>query len=199
MGGARRTFRSDNNAGMCPEALAALQEANSAGHATGYGDDAWTAEAVAQFRRIFGEETAVFFVATGTIANVLSIACLTEGWQRIICHSHSHLNDDESTAPELFTGCRVTTVEKRESKLTAEDVERAASVGRGDVHQPQAGVVSVSNPTEFGEVYSPEEMRAICEVAHARGYRVHVDGARFANAVAHLKCDPKAISCDAGV
>lgn len=199
---ARRTFRSDNNAGVCPEALEALVAAAGAGHAVGYGDDASTAEAVSLFRSLFGEETAVFFLATGTIANTLSVAALTRPWQRVLCHEHSHWNDDESTAPERFTGCRTTTIpmsSPRSSKLTPADVERVAAAGRGDVHQPGAGVLTISNSTEFGEVYTPDEVRAVCNTAHAFGYRVHVDGARFANAVAALGCEPRSLGPDAGV
>jgi len=197
----RRSFRSDNNAGICPEALAAMVDANDRGHVTGYGEDQLTEQATEAFRSVFGERTGVFFVATGTIANTLALACMVRPWGRILCHRESHLNDDESTAPELFTRCRVTTIDTPHdrSKLTTEDVERAAITSRGDVHQPQPGALTISNPTEFGEVYTPEQTRAICDSAHALGYRVHVDGARFANAVASLGCDPKAITVDAGV
>jgi len=194
-----RAFRSDNNAGVCAEALEAMASAAGAGHATGYGADDATAGAVEAFRDLFGAETGVFFVATGTIANTLSLACLTEPWQWIVCHSHSHLNDDESTAPELLTGCRITAVECASSKMTPADIERAASISRGDVHQPAPGAVTISNPTEFGEVYSPQETAAICEIAHRLGYHVQVDGARFANAVASLGCRPAEIASEAGV
>lgn len=184
-----RTFRSDNNAGICPEALAAIQETAGAGHYIGYGDDELSALAAGEVRRLFGDEAGVFFVATGTAANTLAVASLTEPWQRVLCHTHSHWNDDESTAPERFTHCRTTPIHPASgdgSKLTAEDMERAGASGRGDVHQPAPGVLTISNPTEFGTVYTPEEMRSLCESAHTLGYRVHVDGARFANAVACL-------------
>lgn len=199
-------FRSDNNAGICPEALDAMREASS-GHAVGYGDDHWTRRAVAALRAVLGDHAEPLFVATGTAANCLAIASMTEPWQRIVCHEWSHLNEDESTAPELFTGCRVTTAGDlaQSSKLTPADIERVGRAARGDVHQPAPGVVSISNPTEFGEVYSPEEMRAICECAHDMGCLVHVDGARFANAVAHLAQNAdgaaaaRALTSDAGV
>lgn len=185
----KRTFRSDNNAGVTPEAMQALIDASAAGHLIGYGDDEITARAVAAFRALFGDAAQVFFVATGTAANTLAIASLTEPWQRVLCHAHSHWNDDESTAPERITHCRTTTIQPQSgdgSKLTPDDVMRAAGNGRGDVHQPAPGVLTLSNPTEFGTVSTPEEMRALCSAAHERGYRVHVDGARFANAVAFL-------------
>src|SRR5690606_12482995 len=132
-----RSFRSDNNAGITDDALRAQADAN-AGNAKGYGDDEWTARARAAFEGLFGRSVDAFFVATGTAANCLALACLTRPWQRVLCHAHSHLNDDESTAPELFTSCRVTTIEPAgveragpfpapvRSKLTADDVERAA-------------------------------------------------------------------------
>ena len=192
-----RTFRSDNNAGVCPEALHAIIDANE-GHHIGYGDDEYTAHAVAEFRRIFGEETAAFLVATGTAANTLAIASLTQPWQQVICHAHSHYNDDESTAPERFTHCRMTAIRNDTGRITPADIESCAAT-RGDVHQPQPGVVSISNPTEFGTVYTPPQVREICEASHALGFRVHVDGARFANAVVSLECDPRQIANDAGV
>jgi threonine aldolase len=194
-----RTFRSDNNAGLCPEALQALVDANAGGHRLGYGDDDVTARAVAAFEDLFGRDISVHFVATGTAANVLAIAALTEPWEQVICHVNSHYNDDESTAPERVTHCRTVAVHAEASTLTAADVEEAAAHARGDVHQPQPGVVTISNSTEFGEVYAPDPLRALCEAAHAAGYRVHVDGARFANAVAALGCDPKALTVEAGV
>ncbi len=194
-----RTFRSDNNAGVCDEALAAMIEAARAGHETAYGDDGATARAEAAFRSIFGDDIAIFFVATGTIANTLAIAALTRPWQRVLCHHWSHWNDDESTAPERLTGCRTTAIESGEGKLTPADIERAAVTGRGDVHQPQPGVLTISNATEFGEFYSPEETRALCETSHTLGYRVHVDGARFANAVAAGGCEARDLAGGAGV
>jgi threonine aldolase len=193
-----RTFRSDNNAGLCPEALQGIQEAN-AGHQAAYGDDDYTARAVGAFRAVFGDHAAVFFVGTGTAANTLAMASLTEPWQQILCCVNSHVNDDESTAPERFTQCRVAPVRAPKPWLTPDDIRHAATHTRGDVHQPQPGVLSVANTTEAGTVYTPAEMRAICNTAHELGYRVHVDGARFANAVAALGCEPRALTVDAGV
>lgn len=180
-------LRSDNNAGLCPEAAAALAEM-AAGYAVGYGDDVITSQAVAAFRRLFGEPTAVFFVATGTAANTLAIASLTEPWQRVLCHSYSHYNDDESTAPERITLCRTTAITPSTdpTRITVADLDRATSGGRGDVHEPAPGVLTITNVTELGTVYTPEAVRQLCTLAHERGYRVHVDGARFANAVASV-------------
>ncbi|MHC4348792.1 MAG: threonine aldolase family protein, partial [Planctomycetota bacterium] len=192
------SFRSDNNAGLCPEALQALIDA-SAGHCIAYGDDEHTSAAMAAFRRVFGDGASIWLVATGTAANTLAIAALTDPWQQVLCHVHSHYNDDESTAPERITHCRTIQIRTDSSKLEPSDIERTGISLRGDVHQPQPGVVSISNPTEFGTVYTPAETAALCEVAHAAGFRVHVDGARFANAVAALGCDPRELSVDAGV
>lgn len=180
------TFRSDNNAGVCPEALEGIVAA-ATGSAIGYGDDDSTARATQALQEILGANCSVFFVATGTAANTLAIAALTRPWQRLLCARESHLNDDESTAPERLTGCRLTTVEPARpwsSKLTPDDLRRAGGATRGDVHQPQPGVFSFSNLTELGEVYTEDETRGLCAAARAMGYRVHVDGARFANAVA---------------
>ena len=130
-----RSFRSDNNAGICPEALEALSARNES-HFTGYGDDPMSGEAIELFRGLLGDRASVFFVPTGTIANVLAVASLVTPWSRVLCHSHAHWNDDESTAPEAFTSCRTaamhTTPNERgwpPSKLTPEDVERAAALG----------------------------------------------------------------------
>jgi len=181
-----RTLRSDNNAGVCPEAMEAIAQAND-GHALGYGDDAWTARAVAAFRSLFGEGTEAFFLATGTAANTLAVGALTEPWMRVLCYDQAHWNEDESTAPERITGCRTHPIAphdpQRSSKLTPDLIERHGVTVRG-VHQPQPGALTISNPTEFGEVYTPEETRALCEAARAMGFAVHIDGARFACAVA---------------
>ncbi|HWB21080.1 MAG TPA: beta-eliminating lyase-related protein [Phycisphaerales bacterium] len=196
-----RSFRSDNNAGLCPEALQAIIDANDDGHETGYGDDAYTARAVGEFEKIFGKEISVWFVATGTAANTLAVAAMTEPWETVLCHEHSHYADDESTAPERITHCRVTTITtlKGRSKLTVEDLKSAAKRSRGDVHQPQPGVFTISNTTEFGEVYTPGEVRALSGLAHELGFRVHMDGARFANAVAATGCSAAELTRDAGL
>jgi threonine aldolase len=197
-----RTFRSDNNAGLSPEAVRAIVEANDNSHEIGYGDDAYTERATRAFQSVFGSDIAVFFVATGTAANTLAIASLTQPWEQVLCHSHSHLYDDESTTPERFTHCRVTPIRSSGlewEKITPEDFARAARDSRGDVHQPQPGVLTISNTTEFGLVYTPAEVKALADAAHAAGYRMHVDGARFANAVAAIDCDPCDLANRAGV
>lgn len=195
---AMRTLRSDNNAGICPEAMDAIAAANS-DHAIAYGDDAATVRAVEAFQTIFGPRTSVFLVASGTAANTLAIASMTRPWQTIICHRHSHCSEDESTAPERISQCRMRTIETDDAKITPDDLARVLATGRDDLHQPRPGVVSITNTSEFGAVYTPDEVAALCRLAHDAGYRVHMDGARFANAVAALDCDPRALTVDAGI
>jgi threonine aldolase len=195
----RRGFRSDNNAGLCPEAVQALLDANDGSHQHGYGDDEITARAIEAFRSVFGADTQVFFVATGTAANTLAIASLTDPWEVVACHAYSHYARHESTAPERLVGCRTHAIETPTTKLAPGDLKGLQGFERGDVHEPQPGVVTLTNATEFGTVYRPEELRALCDAAHEAGYRVHVDGARFANAVAALDCDPRALCVDAGI
>ncbi len=142
-------FLSDNNAGLCPEALHAIHEANGP-HQPAYGDDDYTAAAERELRRIFTEAVSVWFVATGTAANTLAIAALTEPWQQVLCHLYSHYNHDESTAPERVTHCRTVGLPTDTGKLEPADITRVGRQARGDVHQPQPGVVTLSNPTEFG-------------------------------------------------
>lgn len=195
-----RGFRSDNNAGLCPEAEAAIVATNDATHEIGYGDDGSTDRAIAAFHRIFGDETEVFFVATGTAANGLAIASLTEPWQQVLCHRHSHYAEHESTAPERITGCRTRVIgEPDADRIAPSDLAGLSAFERGDVHEPQPGVLTLTNATELGTCYRPEELRELCERAHGLGYRVHVDGARFANAVAALGCEPRALANEAGV
>lgn len=202
MGGSTLTavsrFRSDNNAGLCPEALAAIVDANQ-GHCGAYGDDEYTAAAVEAMQGIFGDQTSVWFVGTGTAANNLAIAALTRPWQHVLCYVYSHYSNDESTAPERFTNCRMIQIRNDSSKITPQEIAQLAADARTDVHWARPGVLTISNPTELGTLYTPREVKALCDVAHAAGYRVHVDGARFANAVAALQCDPLELTATAGV
>lgn len=200
-------LRSDNNAGLIPEALAAIVDA-SRGDAVAYGDDEATARAVAAFRARFGPDTAVFFVATGTAANTLAVAALTEPWQRVLGHRYSHYCEDESTAPERVACCRTVAVDPGvdPTRLRPEDLLPHLR-GHRDVHSPAPGVLTISNPTEFGTVYSPVDTATLAELAHAHGYRVHVDGARFSQAVAQVvathglseEAACRALTIDAGV
>jgi threonine aldolase len=193
-----RQFASDTYAGICPEALAALHEANR-GHAAAYGDDPWTARATQLLRDFFEADCACFFVPTGTAANALALAALCRPYHSVFCHTDAHVQTDECGAPEhAAVGIKLVPLAGVAGKLNVEAV-RAAAEGRRDVHSHKPGVLSLSQATEAGTVYSAEELRTLTEVARQRGLRVHVDGARFANALATLRLPPKALTWQAGV
>jgi threonine aldolase len=194
----RRQFASDTYAGLCPEALAALAEANH-GHAPAYGDDPWTARAVGRLRELFETECAVFFVPTGTAANALALAALSQSYHSVLCHADAHVETDECGAPEhAAPGIKIVPVAGSLGKLGPEGVRRAAAQRR-DVHSHMPGVLSLSQATEAGTVYGVEEVAALYETASALGLRVHMDGARFANALATFGVAPKALTWQAGV
>jgi threonine aldolase len=179
-------FASDNTAGICPEALAALQEAN-AGRVPSYGDDAHTAEARRRIAELFETECDVFFAFNGTAANALVLAALCQRHHGIICHEDSHVETDECGAPEFFTGgSKVLPVPAPHGKLRPVDLEPVMHRGHG-VHFPKIHALSLTQSTELGTIYTPEELRALTTFAHERDINVHVDGARFANAAAALR------------
>lgn len=184
-------FASDNNAGICPAALDALIEANAAGHAVGYGDDAWTAKARETIRGVFEAPSAeVFFVFSGTAANALALAQLCKPYNSVIAHAVSHLDNDEAGACSFFSGgATLTAADTPLGKLTPEAVERLATRFSG-VHHVKARAVSMTQSTEMGTVYSLAEFADVCGVARRHGLKVHVDGARLANAIATLGCRP---------
>lgn len=192
-------FASDNSAGICPEAMASLVRANASGHEPSYGDDRWTDEVCGRIRAIFETECEVFFVFNGTAANALALAALGQSYQAVICHQASHVETDECAAPEFFSGgSKMLAGEGANAKLTPEIVERLAT-RRTDLHAPKPKAVSLTQATEYGTVYAIEELHAIAEVARRRGLKVHMDGARLANAVAHLGCHPAEITWRAGI
>ncbi|HEY1655488.1 MAG TPA: beta-eliminating lyase-related protein [Candidatus Tumulicola sp.] len=197
MSGARRSFASDNNAPVAPEIVAAILAANR-DDATGYGDDAWTARATARFRAHFGEATEVYFTFNGTGANVAALGSLLRPWEAVLCPATAHLQTDECGAFERFTGSKVVPVPTADGKLRPRDVEPYLHAGHG-VHFPQPRALSISQATEFGELYEPGELRELCAFAHAHDLLVHVDGARIANAAAALGTTPRALTVDAGV
>jgi threonine aldolase len=192
-----RWFASDNNAGIHPEVLRAIAEAN-AGDAPAYGADAVTARAVSRFRELLGADADVFFVFNGTGANVLGLQALTRPWHAVICAETSHVAVDECGAGERFTGCKVITVPTADGKLRPDAVRRHLT-GFGVEHHVQPRVVSIAQPTEYGTVYSVDEIRALAELAHGAGLYLHVDGARIANAAASLDLPLAAFTRDAGV
>jgi len=194
----RRQFASDNYAGICPEAWAAMAEAN-VGHAPGYGDDAWTGRAADLLRELFETDCEVFFVFNGTSANSLALASLCQSYHSILCHETAHVETDECGAPEFFSnGTKVLTVPGKDGKVDAAGVEWMVR-RRGDIHYPKPRAVSLTQATELGTVYGPDELKAIWARAKSLDLRIHMDGARFANAVASLGCSPKEITWQAGV
>jgi threonine aldolase len=193
----KRGFASDNNAGVHPRVLDAVRSANQ-GHAVAYGDDVYTETATRLFRERFGEEAEVFFVFGGTGANVTALAALTRTHHAIVCAETAHVNVDECGAPEKFAGCKLLALPTPSGKLTVEQIEPLLT-SLGDQHHVQPRVISISQPTELGTVYTVEEMRRLSEFAHSREMLLHVDGARIANAAAHLGVSLRELTTDAGV
>jgi threonine aldolase len=194
----RRHFASDNNAGICPEALEAIRSAN-AGHATGYGDDATTEKAKQAFADLFETRCEVFFLFNGTAANSLAVGSFCSPHHSVICHRFSHLETDECNAPGFLNpGLKTVGVDGLNGKLAIESV-REALKGRRDVHASQPRVISMTNSTELGTVYHPHEVHEMSDLARQNSLAIHVDGARFANAVAAAHCHPADLSWRAGV
>jgi threonine aldolase len=192
-----RSFGSDNHSGVHPKVMDALVRAN-ADHAVAYGADPWTARATALFQREFGAGTEVFFVFGGTGANVVSLAPFLRPYEAVICPAFAHLWVHECGAPEGVTGCKLIPVAAPDGKLTV-DLIRPHLAAAGDPHETQPRVVSVSQSTERGLLYTPAELRAIADFVHAHGLWLHVDGARLANAAASLGLGLRECSRDAGV
>ncbi|MBI2513753.1 MAG: threonine aldolase [Opitutae bacterium] len=179
------TFASDNTAGIAPEALAALTAANAA-TTPSYGSDPWTARAKQLVRDVFETDCEVFFVFNGTAANSLALAQFCRSYQSVICHECSHVDTDECSAPEFFIGGgKVITVAGPACKLRPADIAPVFARGHG-VHYPKPGALSLTQATEWGTLYTPDEVRAVADLAHAHGLAVQMDGARFANAAAAL-------------
>lgn len=195
-------FASDNVTGCCPEIMAALQDA-AQGSAIPYGNDAWTARAQDAIRDVFAKPDAVVLpVATGTAANALALAALCPPWGAVICHAEAHVHRDECGAPEMYTGgAKLVPLAGEAGKLTPDAIRAAtpAAGGGRDVHRVQPAAVTLTQATEMGTVYSPEEVAAIAAVCRERGLHLHMDGARFANAVAGLGCAPADVTWKAGV
>ncbi len=194
----RYQFASDNTAAICPEAWAALAEAN-AENVPSYGEDKWTRRVVDRVREIFETDCEVFLVFNGTTANALALAQLARSYHSVICHEHSHIETDECGAPEFFSGgSKLLPVAGANGKLDLAQVE-AAILRQHGVHSPKPRVISITQATELGTVYRRDEIERIAEFARERSLFLHMDGARFANAVAALDCAPKAITWEAGV
>jgi threonine aldolase len=182
-------FASDNYAGICPEAWNALERANT-GHAPGYGADDWTRAAKDAVAQLFDTDCDVFFVFNGTAANSLALASLCQSYHSVICSSSAHVETDECGAPEFFSnGSKLLIAASEDGKLTPELVRGLAN-SRSDIHFPKPRVVTITQPTETGQVYSLDEIRALSATCRELSLRLHMDGARFANACASLNCSP---------
>ncbi|MEO2049759.1 MAG: low specificity L-threonine aldolase [Pirellulales bacterium] len=193
-----RSFASDNNAGVCPEAWAAWETSNR-DHATGYGDDRWTAQAADLFRDLFETDCEVFFVFNGTAANSLALSTMCQSYHSILCHELAHVERDECGAPEFFSnGTKVLLIPGEDGKIQPAGIEETVC-RRTDIHYPKPRAISLTQATELGTVYNVEELGAIGAMARELGLAVHMDGARFANAVASLEVMPKEITWQSGV
>ncbi len=192
-----RGFASDNNAGVHPNILKAIEQANQ-GHVVGYGDDPYTQEAIALFKKEFGQDTEVFFVFNGTGANVLALSSATNSFNSIICADTAHIQVDECGAPEKLTGCKLLPVPSQKGKITPEGIKQYLH-GFDFEHHSQPRVISISQVTELGTVYAVEEIKAITTLAHEHGLLVHMDGARLANAAVALNLPFRDFTRDAGV
>ena len=193
----RRSFASDNNAGVHPEIVEAIHTVNE-GHVVAYGDDEITARAVKLFKKHFGKDVEVFFVFGGTGANVLGLKAITRPYQAVVCAETAHINVDECGAPEKFTGCKLIALQTPDGKLRVEQLEPLLHVF-GNEHHVQPRVISISQATEMGTVYTKQELKGIANFAHANNMLLHVDGARLANAAASLNANLKSITADIGV
>ena len=191
-------FASDNYSGICPEVWAAMAEANR-GHERAYGEDSWTARAADRFRQLFETDCEVFFAFNGTAANSLALASLCQSYHSVICSETAHVETDECGAPEFFSnGSKLLTARTLGGKLTAETI-REVALKRQDIHYPKPRVVTLTQATEVGSVYRPEEVAAISQVCKELKLNLHMDGARFSNACAFLGCSPAELTWKAGV
>ncbi len=191
-------FFSDNAAAACPEVMAALEEANRLD--TAYDGDAWSAQLDEAFSDQFETKVRALWVSTGTAANSLALAALCPPHGSIVCHHDAHIQNDECGAPEFYThGAKLLLGEGEGAKLTPETVDALLSTVRNDVHQVQPHALSITNATEYGLVYTPDEVAALGRLCRERGLGFHMDGARFANAVARLGCAPAELTWRAGI
>lgn len=193
----KRGFASDNFSGVLPQVMKAIQEANQ-GHTMAYGADPYTNQAVEKFKALFGENIDVYFAFNGTGANVIGLATLTHSFHSIICPSTAHINVDECGAPDKFTGCKIIPIETPDGKLTPELIKGQLH-GFGFEHHSQPKVISLTQCTELGTVYTPQELKEICDLAHSHDMFVHMDGARLANAVVSLDLNVREITTQVGI
>ena len=193
----KRGFASDNNSGVHPEIMNAMIDVNS-GHTIGYGGDIYTERATKKFYEQFGSDIDVYFVFIGTAANVLGLHAATRSWNAVICAETAHINVDECGAPEKYNGFKLLPIETPDGKLTVELIKENIH-GRGDEHHSQPKIISITQATEMGTVYSIDEIKAIANFAHENNMYLHMDGARIANAAVSLKKEFKEFTKDTGV
>ena len=193
----RRGFASDNNAGVHPDILSAFAKVND-GHVIAYGDDPYTGKAIAELREIFGQEIEAYFVFIGTAANVLGLSTVTQSYNAVICPDTAHINVDECGAPEKFSGCKLLTCKTPDGKLSI-DMIKSHMQGIGFEHHVQPRVVSITQATELGTIYTIDEIREIASYTHEQGMLLHMDGARISNAAVSLNCGLYEMTGGAGV
>lgn len=193
----KRGFASDNNSGVHPSILKAISSVNE-GHVIAYGGDPYTERAISRIKDYFGENIEVFFVFTGTAANVLGLKASTQSWNSVICAETAHIQCDECGAPEFFTGCKLLSVSTPDGKLTVEGIKKHMH-GFDFEHHAQPKIISITQATELGTVYTPGEISEICEYAHKHGMLVHMDGARICNAAAGSGISFREMTSDAGI
>ncbi len=193
----KRGFASDNNSRVHPAILKAIASINE-GHVIGYGEDPYTKRVITLFKKHFGENIDVYFVATGTAANVLGIKAVTETFNSVLCPESAHLYVDECGAPENFIGCKIIPIRTTDGKLSP-DLIKPYLTGIGIEHHVQPKVISISQSTEFGTVYNIKELKALADFAHKNNLLLHMDGARIANAAAYLNASLRAITRNVGI
>lgn len=190
-------FASDNNSGVHSEVLDEIIKSNIE-HEKGYGDDRYTEQAISSFKQLLGEDIEVYFTMTGTGSNTLAIAAVCSSYHSVLCADTAHINVDECGSPEKLTGCKLVSIPTLDGKLTP-DLIRPYLHGFGVCHHSQPGLISITQVTELGTIYTPEEIRAIADLAHNSGLYLHVDGARISNAVASLNIPISELITDSGV
>jgi threonine aldolase len=193
----KRGFASDNNSGVHPEIMNAMMEANI-GHTVGYGDDIYTDRAKEKFYEHFGTDIDIYFVFIGTAANVLGLHAATRSWNAVICAETAHINVDECGAPEKFNGFKLLSVDTPNGKLTVDSIKQHMH-GFGFEHHSQPKIISITQATEMGTVYTVDEIKTLADFAHANDMYLHMDGARIANAAVSLNLGFKEFTKDAGV
>lgn len=191
-----KSFGSDNHSGVHPLVMQVLEEVNSR-HAIAYGDDPWTANAELKFKEVFGQNTTSFFSFNGTAANVLSMEALLKPYEGVVCCDTSHINNDECGAPERIAHCKLLQTPHKDGKLDVKEVEKYLQ-HKGFEHHVQAKMISITQSSELGTLYSLQEIQEIADFAHAHHMYLHIDGARLSNAAAALNCSLRATSFDVG-